>query len=103
MECVSEGQVEGDERVVVERCAGCEEGLFGGGPQGEDIVGLGEGGEAVVKGWVGEGECATAEDGCSSGDFEGECLGDWVGDLGGYGTRDGVIKGEDGEFDCLVC
>ena len=81
MECVSKSQVEGDEGVVVERCAGCEEGFFGGGPQGEDIVGLGEGWEAVVQGGVGDGERAAAKDGCCGWDFEGEGCGNWVGDL----------------------
>jgi hypothetical protein len=63
---------------------------------------LGEGGDTVVEGGVGDGEGAAAEDGCGGWDFEGECCGDWVGDLGGYGACDGVVEGEDGVFYCLV-
>jgi hypothetical protein len=64
---------------------------------------LGEGGKAVVEGWVGDGERAAAEDGCCGWEFEGESCGDWVGDLGGYSACDGVVESEDGIFDCLVC
>jgi hypothetical protein len=48
VEGVAHGQVERDQAVVLEGGAGGFEGGFGGGAQGEDVVGLGEGGQAVV-------------------------------------------------------
>ncbi len=81
--------------MVVERCAGCEEGFFGGGAQSENVVGLREGREPVVERRVGYGEGAAAEEGCCRWDFEWEACGDWVGDLGGQGACDGVVEGED--------
>ena len=41
-------------QVLSERLAGGEEGFLGRGPQGEDVVGEGEGGEAVVLRAVGD-------------------------------------------------
>lgn len=75
MEREARREVEGHEGVLRERLAYGEEGFFGRGPQGEDVVGGGEGWEAVILGWVGDLEGAAAEEG----DFwgHGEGLGFW--------------------------
>ena len=75
MEGEAGGQVKGHERVFRERLAGGEEGFLGRGPQGEDIVGGGQGGEAVVLRGVGDLERAATEEDEVWGD--GECLGFW--------------------------
>lgn len=55
-------EVEADERGIGEGEAGSQEGFLGCGAHGEDVVGLGEGGEAVVMRGVGEGDCTAGED-----------------------------------------
>jgi len=52
-------QVERDERRVRDGQAGGQEGFFGGGAHGEEVVGLREGGEAVVERGVGDEEGAA--------------------------------------------
>lgn len=47
------GEVEGNE-IALEVVAGLEEEFFGCWAQGNEVIKKGEGGEAVVGGWVGE-------------------------------------------------
>lgn len=70
-------KVEADERGIGKGQAGGEKGFLGCGAHGEDVVGLGEGGEAVVVRRVGEGDCAAGEDFEVRRRGEREGRGDW--------------------------
>lgn len=92
-------QVEGDDGDV-EGQAGVLKGLFGQGPDGEDVVDGGEGGEAVIRGGrVGEEEGGAVEDmgqllggrGASGGGQKER--GERRDELGGEGELESVVEG----------
>lgn len=56
-------QIEGDEAEVGEGGAGGREGTFGCWSEGNEVVERGDGGEFVVLGGVGDGDCGAPEDG----------------------------------------
>ena len=52
----------------------------------------------MIKGWVGNGESAAAENCCILRNFERESCRNWIGDLRRNCASYGVIESEDGVF-----